>query len=166
VLHNRPRFEQWLPALFDGLFHWDFLTPAFNGTKITPMDFDAVIERKGHVLIFETKITGKKVDIGPSITLTDQWRKGATIFCVSGKTAESIDGMACYWEGGYEKGVTVGEKALVPVKWDDVLFQTRRWFCHADGITEPTREQWDTELWRWDFERTAEKETSAAQAVG
>lgn len=32
------RFKQASPAGFDGVFDWDFLEPAFGGTKIMPMD--------------------------------------------------------------------------------------------------------------------------------
>ena len=44
------RFKQASPAGFDGVFDWDFLEPAFGGTKIMPMDIDAVVERKGRIL--------------------------------------------------------------------------------------------------------------------
>lgn len=153
MLHNRERFEQWLPAGFDGEFQWDFLLPAFKGTKIRPMDFDCVIERKGKVLIFETKAAGKEIETGQVITLTDQWKKGASILVLAGKTRETVTGFAAYWHWKYEAGVEVGKYPIRPAKWDDVLFLTRHWFCKADGLPLPTREQWDRELWLWDFDR-------------
>lgn len=168
MLHSRDRFRQWLPALFDGEFQWDFLKPAFNGTKIMPMDFDAVIERHGHVLIFETKTDGKDIEQGQRITLTDQWRKGATIFVVRGKTAETITGIACYWEGAHRNGQNVGDLPLKNCKWDDVLYQTRRWFCRASvpPLPSPSREEWDIELWRWDYDRTTTNEHIVAKSRG
>jgi hypothetical protein len=153
MLHNRPRFEQWLPAGFDGEFQWDFLLPAFKETKIKPMDFDAVVERNGHVLIFETKSDGKSIDTGQAITLTDQWSKGSSILCLAGKTRETVTGYAAYWGWKHVAGVKVGDRKIRPCKWDDVLFVTRCWFCRVNGIAEPERESWDRELWLWDFER-------------
>ena len=75
MLKNYEKFNTWLPALFDGQFHWDFLKPAFKDTKIMPMDFDAVVERYGKFLIFETKSKGKQIDLGQKITLQISGRK-------------------------------------------------------------------------------------------
>lgn len=154
MLHNRDRFEQWLPALFDGEFQWDFLAAAFCPTKIMPMDFDAVIERNGHVLIFETKSPGVVPQTGQKITLTNEWKRGSTIFHVEGKTAETICKLAVYWEGGCVDGKKFGDMPLLDANWTDVLFQTRRWFCRANGNPPPSREEWDHELWLWDHDRT------------
>lgn len=111
-----------------------------------PMDFDGVVERYGHVLIFETKNEGKEIDPGQRITLTDQWKKGATIFVVSGKTPEKITGIAQYWEKKYQQGVSVGDLPLKECESNDVVYFTRRWFCKASGLSIPTREQWDAEI--------------------
>jgi hypothetical protein len=145
-----------LPASFDGEFPWDFLKPAFNGTKIMPMDLDAVIERNGHILCFETKIDGKEIDRGQRITLTAFWKKGCTIFVVRGKTPETITGMSIYWEGRYSAGSEVGAIPCTDCSWDDVLFQTRRWYCRSSEIAVPTRDEWDRELWVWDYDRALE----------
>ena len=153
MLHNRLRFESWLPALFDGEFDWDFLLPAFKETKIRPMDFDAVIERKGKILIFETKIPGKNIELGQALTLTDQWRKGATIFVLSGKTPQTIDGMATYASSQFTESLKIGDFPLKPSDFTEVLFQTRRWFCWANGWDQPSREIWERELWWWDYDR-------------
>jgi|SRR3990167_182715 len=155
MLHSRDRFQQWLPALFDGEFDWDFLLPAFKETKISPMDFDAVVERRGKVLIFETKNVGQKIDIGQRITLTDQWRKGATIFHLSGKTPQTINGLAMYIPSAYKNNAQVGDYQIEQATWPDVLFQARRWFCWANDWKQPTRAEWDNELWLWDYDRKA-----------
>lgn len=54
-------FDGFPPAGFDGIFDWDFLKPAFGGTKIEPMDIDAFVERHGEILMFETKTLGKEI---------------------------------------------------------------------------------------------------------
>lgn len=147
--HSRKQFQTWLPALFDGEFDWDFLLPAFRGTKIRPMDFDCVIERNNKFLIFETKAPGKGIDTGQRITLTAQWRLGATIFVVAGKKPEEICGLAEYAPGEWREGMEVGAKALNECDALDVLFRTRRWFCWADKCPYPSREVWDKELLAW-----------------
>jgi len=53
---------------FDGIFNWEWTQGCFSG-KITPMDFDGVVERKGHYLIFETKDPGTNIPHGQEITL-------------------------------------------------------------------------------------------------
>ena len=63
MLTNPERFDEWRPAGFDGLFEWDFLRGAF-GPTIQPMDFDAVVERNRHLLVYETKDVGKDVPDG------------------------------------------------------------------------------------------------------
>ena len=153
TINYRSRFQSWLPALFDGEFDWDFLLPAWKDTKIQPMDFDAVLERRGHFLIYETKIKGKGVPKGQSITLTEQWKKGATIFQLEGKSAKEITGIACYWEGKYSNPTMIGDLEIKPCNAYDVVFMSRSWFCWASGWPCPTREEWDNELWLWDHEK-------------
>lgn len=153
MIRNRNRFAEWLPAGFDGEFDWDFILPAFTGTKIEPMDFDAVIERNGFKLVIETKQPDKRIPLGQSITLTSAWKKdGYTIFHVTGKTAPAIEGLAIYdgWEG--RKAGAVGDRPLKPCNAPDILFAVRRWFCKADGVAGPTREEWDRQLWLMDYD--------------
>lgn len=56
---------------FDGIFHWGWVLDAIGyttgKTKIQPMDFDGVIERRSHYLVFETK------DVHASISQAQQW---------------------------------------------------------------------------------------------
>ena len=56
-------------AGFDGFFDWDFLLPAWAGTKVQPMDFDAVVERHGRFLVFETKRDSQEVPRGQARAL-------------------------------------------------------------------------------------------------
>lgn len=153
MIRNHQKFQQWLPALFDGEFHWDFIRPAFKGTKIEPMDYDAVVERNGHRLIMETKESGKSIPIGQQITLTNEWRLGATILHIEGKSPSTISGYACYMEGWYAQGLKVGCKDIKQCNWTDLLYLVRCWFCAANDLATPTREEWDRELWLWDYER-------------
>lgn len=54
---------------FDGVFNWGWTSGCFGETKITPTDFDGVIERNYHFLIIETKDEGILIPRGQLITL-------------------------------------------------------------------------------------------------
>ena len=71
MIHSEDNFNKNLPAGYDGYFDWDFFKEAgcWGNTKIEPMDFDGVVERHHHYLIFETKDEGIDVPLGQSITL-------------------------------------------------------------------------------------------------
>lgn len=64
MIHNPTLFESYLPAGFDGQFHWDFLRPAWGTTRIEPTDVDAMVERYGAFLLFETKEPGVPIPEG------------------------------------------------------------------------------------------------------
>lgn len=68
MIHSEGEFRRALPANFDGVFDWDFLIRAFD-YGITPMDIDAIVERRGRFLVFETKKPGQEVPKGQQITL-------------------------------------------------------------------------------------------------
>ena len=155
TINHRQRFESWLPALFDGEFDWDFLKPCFYDTKIMPMDFDAVVERRGHFLIFETKIDGKSISVGQSITLTEMWKKDTTIIQIMGKEPKEISAYQTYFESEKNKSVKVGSKELIAGDAFDVVYQVRRWFCWASGYEMPSRPDWDRQLWVIDYEGKA-----------
>lgn len=55
MIHSPEFFDQSPSAGFDGVFDWDFLDPAWQGSRCRLMDLDAVLERYGRFLIFETK---------------------------------------------------------------------------------------------------------------
>ena len=159
MLKHKTRFESWLPALFDGQFQWDFLKPAWQaptdktpkGTKIEPMDYDMVVERAGHRLIGETKIKGRGVDLGSQITLTNEWKLGATILFIEGKDPENITGYALYKEGEHDPNIKIGDKQIKPADAFNVLYVARCWFCWANGSKIPNRRTWDNQLWQWDY---------------
>jgi hypothetical protein len=153
MIHSRKRFEEWLPAAFDGEFDWDILAQSFVGTKIMPMDFDAVIERNGHFLVLETKQAGKQIDKGQSITLSRAWKeKDFTIIHIVGKSAPSISGFAIYSEWDIEKQGNVGDREIKSKNAVDLVFAVRCWFCKASNLEIPSREDWDRQIWKADYE--------------
>lgn len=141
MIHNESRFAHWLPAGFDGKFDWDFLLPAWAGTKVEPMDFDAVVERRRHFLIFETKIPGKDIPQGQAITLTEMWRRpNVTIMQIAGKSPNEITGYAMYAETEKDKSCRVGDRVLVDACADDVVARAHAWFVWATD--NPVNARW------------------------
>lgn len=81
------KFKTSLAAGFDGVFDWSWTIGCFGDTKIKPMDFDGVVERKGNFIIFESKEIGIEIPKGQKIALETMWhRGGVTLFYVWGKT--------------------------------------------------------------------------------
>lgn len=154
MIRNMKKFLSWAPAGFDGEFRWDFISQfAFPGTKIEPMDFDAVIERRGHTLIIETKETGKDIPKGQALSLANQWRLGATIMHLAGKTPETITGYSLYCEGEYSSSVVIGSKEIKPATWVDVSYVVHRWYSSVNKSKSLLREEYERMLWRWDYDR-------------
>lgn len=151
MIRNKEKFETWLPAGFDGQFHWDFLRFSFD-RGIMPMDYDACVESKGHRLIFETKDTGGVIPTGQALTLTNEWKIGATIIVLNGKTPPTINGYAIYYEGKYKHGEKIGDKKLKDCNHVDVAYIVRRWFCWAEGKESETKNEFENKLWVKDYE--------------
>ena len=82
-------FQRDLPAGYDGLFMWDFLKGAF-GPTIMPMDFDAVVERRGSLLVFETKAPGTVIPAGQRGTLEATLRDARWTAVLCAKRPEDI----------------------------------------------------------------------------
>ena len=79
-------FDNSKAANFDGVFDWRWTQGCFGDTNITPMDFDGVVERNGHYLIFETKNPGKEVPRGQQWALERlREAKTFTIMIIWGK---------------------------------------------------------------------------------
>ncbi len=73
-------------AGFDGVFDWSWTDGCFGEGKITPMDFDGVVERKGNFILFETKGVGVPIPKGQMFTFESAYRLGCfTIVFIEGK---------------------------------------------------------------------------------
>ena len=74
-------------AGFDGVFDWSWTQGCFGEKKITPMDFDGLVERKGNFILFETKNLGVEVPVGQLYTFQSAYDLGCfTILFIQGKT--------------------------------------------------------------------------------
>lgn len=99
MIRNQRLFEECPPAGFDGVFLWDFLKPAWAGTKIDPMDIDAHVERYGAHLLFETKEPGCCVPEGQRIALKALANRDRITVVHCAKRAEQIDGFTVWARG-------------------------------------------------------------------
>jgi hypothetical protein len=116
-------FHRDLPAGFDGLFMWDFLDGVF-GPSIRPMDFDAVVERRGSFLIFETKAPGTMIPVGQRRTLeTVVHDRRFTVLCCA-KRPEDVR----QWEILCAKGQTT-----IPGDADALKAWCRCWYEHKNA---------------------------------
>lgn len=115
-------------AGFDGVFDWDFLIPAFEGTGIQPMDFDGVVERNGQFLVFETKEGNKPIPFGQQLALERAVETGFwTVIVLRAKRSVDVAGWDCWF---------LGKKARVTKKYIEgdataLVAFVRRWFLSA-----------------------------------
>ena len=86
TIHYPSTFKKSPPAGFDGIFDWSWTEGCFGNPKITPMDLDAVVERRGNFVLFETKNPGVPIPQGQQITLNSFYNLGVfTIIFIEGK---------------------------------------------------------------------------------
>ncbi len=99
-------------AGFDGVFDWSWTDGCFGEGKITPMDFDGVIERKGNFLLFETKNVGVPIPDGQMYTFESAYRLGVfTIIFIEGKNKPETAKIWC--ANGFKNGLKMDSHAPV-----------------------------------------------------
>jgi len=113
TIKYKDTFVRTAPPGFDGAFDWSWTDGCFglkaNGetSKISPMDIDGVVEKKGHFIIFETKSLNTPIPPGQMIMLKAMYARGkATILFIQGKT-EPVKAMA-WCESGFYEGADDG----------------------------------------------------------
>lgn len=110
-------------AGFDGVFDWSWTKDCFGETKITPMDFDGVVERRGNFLLFETKKPGKNIPTGQLITLQSAHKLGCfTIMIIQGKETPEV--IEVWYQNGTKKtyhGINEAKRLV------------KKWFEHASA---------------------------------
>lgn len=89
-------FKKSPAAGFDGTFDWSWTQGCFGGGKITPMDFDGVVERKGNFIVFETKGAGVPIPEGQILTLKRAHELGVfTVMFIHGKATPEAAKIWC-----------------------------------------------------------------------
>lgn len=98
-------------AGFDGIFDWSWTDGCFGSGRITPMDFDGVVERKGNFLLFETKNLDVPIPKGQLYTLQAAHALGCfTIMLIHGKT--SPERTEVWFSGSNAKQHLIGSEAV------------------------------------------------------
>ncbi len=114
---------------FDGVFDWSWTHGCFGETKITPMDFDGVVERRGNFLVFETKGVGVDVPRGQLFALQEFYKIGvATLLFVQGKVQPEFAMVWC--QPGFKAGKQM--RSHEPIDRDRAANFVREWYAFAD----------------------------------
>ncbi len=124
------KFKQATPAGFNGIFDWDFLKPVFKGTNIDLMDIDAVVEKNGRILLFETKDPDKEIPLGQQITLKTLVIIGQGkihLMVLYGKTASNIVAV----DEWYYKNGKCETKGRMDSNADHIFQRVADWFQWA-----------------------------------
>ena len=112
-------------AGFDGIFDWSWTDGCFGDTRIKPMDFDGVVERKGQFIIFETKDVGVPIPKGQLYTLEAIHRLGCfTVVLIYGK--KKPETAEVWYPGRPTRRPVVGIDRIKDI--------VRKWYAYADGI--------------------------------
>jgi hypothetical protein len=134
-----------------------FLASAWHGTKITPMDIDALFHRANregdHFLALETKAPDTMVPQGQAITLTALWRSGWTIIHVEGKGPDSIERYRVYSGIAQAKDEDFGSLPMVPGTAADVCYCVYRWRCRIEGREIITQKEFERLEWVREYEK-------------
>lgn len=118
-------------AGFDGVFDWSWTDGCFGSGKITPMDFDGVVERNGNFILFETKNIGTPIPQGQMYTFKSAYDLECfTIVFIEGKTTPEFAKLWC--QPGFKNGLVMDEHK--PVK-DMGMFKqvVSDWYQHAEN---------------------------------
>lgn len=123
TIKNKNGFLHSPAAGYDGVFDWSWTQGCFGNGRITPMDFDGVVERKGNFILFETKNLGVPIPSGQMYTLEAAHRLGCfTIFLIHGKTEPES---AQIWYPG------VGKREIHEGV-DAIKEKVRSWYAYAE----------------------------------
>ena len=127
---NHPKAFNNSPAAgYDGLFDWSWTQGCFGGGKITPMDFDGVVERKGNFIVFETKDAGVPIPKGQEYTLRSAHGLGVfTVMLVHGKSAPEAVQLWC--PPDFRNGQVM--KEFISVSVSQARGFVARWYEYAD----------------------------------
>lgn len=117
TIYNPQKFFESPPAQFDGTFDWSWTKGCFGDTKITPMDLDGIVERKGKFLVFETKNIGIEIPTGQLITLQQLVRTRLfTVMIIWGKKSpEKIK--VLFHNGSTREYHGIDEARNIVTKW-------------------------------------------------
>jgi hypothetical protein len=113
---NGPRGARW---------DWGWLDGAFGDTKISVSDIDAIIERRGHFLIFEIKRTEEALHLGQFLLLQALARQPrTTVLLVRGERKDHPDSYQTLTAEGLSEPQTTSQ--------EDFRRRVGLWFQRVD----------------------------------
>lgn len=116
-------------AGFDGVFDWSWTDGCFGQTKITPMDFDGLVERKGNFILFETKGVGVPIPKGQMYTFKSAYELNCfTIIFIEGKTSPELAKAWC--QPGFSNSLFMDEHK--PVNIEKLKQFVNNWYEYAN----------------------------------
>ena len=129
TIYNPNAFDSSPAAGFDGAFFWEWTEGCFGTGSIAPMDFDAVVERNGNFIVFETKKRGVVVPQGQLITLDTAYSLNCfTIVFIHGK--EKPESMCVWHAPDFRTGQKMQEE--VPVTVTQARKFVSEWYEYAN----------------------------------
>lgn len=141
TIKHHATFERSLPVGFDGVFDWSWTQGHLGQGKITPMDFDGVVERKGNFIVFETKGAHVPIPQGQLMTLEAAYRLGVfTVLLVQGKTAPEAAQAWC--QPGFLNGLRMTRHA--PTDSNRLGIFVGKWYDFANA--NPARQNTSSAL--------------------
>ena len=107
---------------------WDFtpLNGCFGRTGIKVSDIDGIVERKGHLLVIETKRPGEGMEKGQRLLFAEFVRQGHTVVIVTGRSMED-----------YETVETMDAKGERHQEDRSITELVSNWFVMADNSPDP-----------------------------
>jgi len=129
TVYDPKGFRESLPPDHDGIFDWQWMLDArcFGDTNIAPMDFDGVVERKGHFLVFETKSEGTPVPLGQMYTLQALIETGFfTVIIIWGKR-QPVHGIVMYPSGAERRFHGIDECIEKISGWWNYINTKKKW---------------------------------------
>lgn len=148
TIHNKKGFDEAPAAGFDGVFDWDFLDVAWyqegkpEGKQIKPMDWDAVVERRGKFLVFETKDGEVPIKLGQKITLENAIMTAPPfqyqVVILRAKSKDLIKG----WDWWLKNKQGNLKQIHKEGGGDDLIKYCRRWFVWASEWKAEPKKVW------------------------
>lgn len=107
---------------------WDFtpLNGCFGRTGIKVSDIDGIVERKGHLLVIETKRPGERMEKGQRLLFAEIVRQGHMVIVVTGRSMEDYDTVEL-----------LDAKGDRHVDTRSVIEIVATWFVEADSTPDP-----------------------------
>lgn len=154
-------FKESLSFGFDGVFDWSWTQGCFGEGKITPMDFDGLVEKNGNFIVFETKGLGVPVPKGQMITFERLYLLGIFTICfIEGKEAPERAKVWC--QQGFKGGRKMEEH--LPIDTERAAQFVSEWYRFAQSNRPQINNSLDISRYLQKYKRSSTLEFSSVSA--